>query len=312
MKDYVALVVLLLLQGSCPAYTYKNVALRGKATQSVRSTNSRAAAYNGIDGNRNPDFGAGSCTHTAEQTNPWWRVDLLDIYRIVSISITNREDCCPERMDGAEIHVGNSPIVTGAENTVVGTITTLGAGATFTLQPNGHFEGQYVSVMIPGSAEVLTLCEVEVYGYRAPTGEDLSVRGKASQSSLYQTGVAYNAVDGNRDPDWSKGSCTHTQNDLGPWWRLDLGATYKVFSVQIVNRNSNGERLIGAEIRIGNSLDNNGNDNPRCAVITNIVGCVIPAFQCDGMDGRYVTIVIPGRREYLTLCEVEVYGSVLD
>ena len=26
------------------------------------------------------------------------------------------------------------------------------------------------------------------------------------------------------------------------------------------------------------------------------------------MVGRYVNIVIPGRREHLTLCEVEVYG----
>ncbi len=35
-------------------------------------------------------------------------------------------------------------------------------------------------------------------------------------------------------------------------------------------------------------------------------------FQCDGMEGRYINIVIPGRKEYLTLCEVEVYGSPLD
>ena len=27
------------------------------------------------------------------------------------------------------------------------------------------------------------------------------------------------------------------------------------------------------------------------------------------MEGRYVNIVIPGRKEYLTLCEVEVNGE---
>ena len=31
-------------------------------------------------------------------------------------------------------------------------------------------------------------------------------------------------------------------------------------------------------------------------------------FVCNGMEGRYVNIVIPGRQEYLTLCEVEVTG----
>lgn len=50
----------------------------------------------------------------------------------------------------------------------------------------------------------------------------------------------------------------------------------------------------------------------RCAVITNIPAGGIQEFQCNGMDGRYVNVVIPGREEYLSLCEVEVYGSVLD
>ena len=35
-------------------------------------------------------------------------------------------------------------------------------------------EGRYVTVVIPGSNKVLSLCEVEVYGYRAPTGKNLS------------------------------------------------------------------------------------------------------------------------------------------
>lgn len=50
----------------------------------------------------------------------------------------------------------------------------------------------------------------------------------------------------------------------------------------------------------------------RCAVITSIPAGGIQEFQCNGMDGRYVNVVIPGREEYLSLCEVEVYGSVLD
>lgn len=35
-------------------------------------------------------------------------------------------------------------------------------------------------------------------------------------------------------------------------------------------------------------------------------------YDCNGMVGQYVTIVIPGRIEYLILCEVEVYGLPLD
>ena len=32
-------------------------------------------------------------------------------------------------------------------------------------------------------------------------------------------------------------------------------------------------------------------------------------YNCGGMTGRYVNIVIPGKSEYLTLAEVEVYGQ---
>ena len=97
------------------------------------------------------------------------------------------------------------------------------------------------------------------------TGENLALQGKASQSSLYSyLGNAYNAIDGNRVSEWSAGSCTHTNGDFSPWWRLDLRKTHKVFSVKITNMNDAfAHRLNGAEIRIGDSLENNGNNNPR-------------------------------------------------
>ena len=32
-------------------------------------------------------------------------------------------------------------------------------------------------------------------------------------------------------------------------------------------------------------------------------------YKCSGMEGRYVSIVIPGNKKILTLVEVEVYGE---
>lgn len=96
----------------------ENVALHGKATQSDRLDNALSAAYNAIDGNRQAAYSAGSCTHTVGMTNPWWRVDLLDSYIVTSISVTNRGDCCPERLNGAEIHIGSSLLYNGAANPV--------------------------------------------------------------------------------------------------------------------------------------------------------------------------------------------------
>ncbi|XP_013876837.1 uncharacterized protein LOC106526710 [Austrofundulus limnaeus] len=300
-----------------PAYSassYQNVALRGKATQSHcynSNGNSFAAAYNAIDGNRDSAFFHGSCTHTESMLNPWWRVDLLDCYVIDHIVITNRGDCCAEQINGAEIHIGNSLEDNGTANKLVATISSIPAGGSQTIKFSHRVEGRFVVVLIPGSGRVLTLCEVEVYGYPAPTGENVAVYGKASQSTVYPAAIAYNAIDGNRGL-WDQGSCSATNNDFNPWWRLDLGRTHKVFSINITNRAEHPERIKGAEIRIGDSLDNNGNNNPRCAVISSIAPGFTETFQCDGMDGRYINIVIPGRKEYLTLCEVEVHASKLD
>uniref|UniRef100_A0A667XVC3 F5/8 type C domain-containing protein n=1 Tax=Myripristis murdjan TaxID=586833 RepID=A0A667XVC3_9TELE len=285
----------------------KNLALRGKATQSsIRGApwTGYSAASNAIDGNRQSQFMAGSCSTTEYQTNPWWRVDLLDSYIITSIIITVRGDCCAEETIGANIYISDSPIENQSPKKVP-------LGKSFTLDFTSKVEGRYVTVKMEGQNKVLSLCEVEVYGYPA-TGENLALRGRATQSSVYPAGIPMNAIDGNRASHWNQGSCSHTQDNFSPWWRLDLLKTYKVVSVSITNRNHAPERINGAEIRIGNSLDNNGNNNPRCAVVSHIVGGVTETFQCDGMEGRYVNIVVPGRKEFLTLCEVEVYGHSLD
>lgn len=56
----------------------------------------------------------------------------------------------------------------------VGTIPVMEGGETITVKMDSHVEGRYVSVVLPGARRMLTLCEVEVYGYRAPTGENLT------------------------------------------------------------------------------------------------------------------------------------------
>ena len=47
----------------------------------------------------------------------------------------------------------------------------------------------------------------------------------------------------------------------------------------------------------------------RCAVISSIPAGATYTFKCSGMEGRYVNIVIPGKKKTLSLTEVEVYGA---
>ncbi|XP_054478162.1 fucolectin-like [Anoplopoma fimbria] len=142
-------------------------------------------------------------------------------------------------------------------------------------------------------------------------GANIAKGGKVTQSSVGWDGIPERAIDGNRASVYQQRSCSHTaRGDKKPWWRLDLLKTYNINTVTITNRRDCcHKRINGAEIRIGNSLNDNGNNNPRCDVISSLGPGTSKTFACKGMEGRYVNIVIPGRREYLTLCEVEVTGT---
>uniref|UniRef100_A0A3P9AW28 Fucolectin tachylectin-4 pentraxin-1 domain-containing protein n=1 Tax=Maylandia zebra TaxID=106582 RepID=A0A3P9AW28_9CICH len=108
--------------------------------------------------------------------------------------------------------------------------------------------------------------------------------GQVAQSSTYGNAKPENAIDGNRASNYNQGSCAHTNNNLNPWWRLDLLKPYKINTVTITNRQDCcPERINGAEIRIGNSLNDNGNANPRCAVISSIAAGASQTFvEVDG------------------------------
>ncbi|KAG8431618.1 hypothetical protein GDO86_017925 [Hymenochirus boettgeri] len=211
-------------------------------------------------------------------------------------------DCCSERLKGAEVRIGDS---SDNNNPVCGTVNDV-SQATITLSCKG-LVGRYVSVVIPGRAEYLQLCEVEVYGTEAQDLVNLARSGAVRQSSTYRPEYSsITAIDGNKETNIFSHPCAHTNNDNPSWWQLDLRNWYNVQTVVIVNRKDCcSERLKGAEVRIGYSSDNN---NPVCGTISDVSQATI-TLNCKGMEGRYVSVLIPGRAEYLTLCEVEVYGD---
>ncbi|XP_060906970.1 uncharacterized protein LOC132984246 [Labrus mixtus] len=310
MTPAVVLVLLAVLGTTCSAHA-TNIAISGKVEQS--SLYGKGVPERAIDGNRASKWGDGSCTHTNDDLSPWWRLDLQTQYKITSVTITNRRDCCHDRINGAEIRIGDSLDDNGKNNPICAKISSIAAGASKTFQCN-DMEGRYVTIVIPNKKQYLTLCEVEVTG--ETTGKtraiatNIAISGKVEQSSLYGKGVPERAIDGNRASKWGDGSCTHTNDDLSPWWRLDLQTQYKITSVTITNRRDCcHDRINGAEIRIGDSLDDNGKNNPICAKISSIAAGASKTFQCNDMEGRYVTIVIPNKKQYLTLCEVEVTGE---
>ncbi|XP_016409084.1 fucolectin-5-like, partial [Sinocyclocheilus rhinocerous] len=120
----------------------ENVALWGKSSQS--STYAGSGPELALDGSLT------SWTHTNDQTNPWWRVDLLKVYSVKRVTITNRPSL-GSRINGAVIRIGNFLDI---YSNTIGT-------ATFSC---GGMVGRYMVVHIPGSRKTLSLVEAGVYG----------------------------------------------------------------------------------------------------------------------------------------------------
>ena len=73
--------------------------------------------------------------------------------------------------------------------------------------------------------------------------ENLALRKATTQSSTFNitadnvNGVSGNAVDGNPDTNFLKGSCSLTKKGNPSWWQVDLGSDLvDVSEVHIVNR----------------------------------------------------------------------------
>ena len=57
-----------------------------------------------------------------------------------------------------------------------------------------------------------------------------------SQSSTFRDASSSKAVDGNDSTSWSSSSCTRTNSETNPWWRVDIGQEQAVETVTVTNR----------------------------------------------------------------------------
>ncbi|XP_063307053.1 fucolectin-6-like [Pelobates fuscus] len=134
----------------------RNLAKYGKVSQSS-SYSANSHPQLAIDGNNDSIYSQGSCTHTKKDDKPWWRLEMDRSERIGVIAITNRKDCCQERLKGVLVTVGDSP---DHNNPVCAEITDVTPNK-ITVCCNG-MPGRFVTIINP-RPDYMTLCEVEVF-----------------------------------------------------------------------------------------------------------------------------------------------------
>jgi len=297
-----------------------NVAMGKPTAQS--SSGWSGSSHRAVDGNTDPVYGGSSCTHTQNHPNSWWAVNLQAEFDIVKVILYNREDCCGERLRQLDIYA--APSMPGADapdvnsGTLCGTFAGPAAnGDVVEITCAAGFRGQYIVIQNQNIAEYLTLCEVQVIGL----AENIALGKDTLQVNTGWNGDSGRAVDGNADPNYGSQSCTHTLDVYEPWLAIDLGQGYQISNVNLFNRDlCCGTRLrdvlvyTAAEMpTVGTppSLNNPGSN--FCAMFDGPAqnGDVVELTCVQSNVGRYLIIQL-AVTEYLTLCEVEVYGVPAD
>lgn len=136
----------------------------------------------------------------------------------------------------------------------------------------------------------------------------------AKQSSNYRRGLANLAIDGNTDGNYNKHSLTHTNNDNGAYWQVDLGAVHDIATIKLYNRTDCcAERLTNYTIWVtedGNWPNATNIDWKEATEFTNANDANSkPLYTFNkNCTGRWVRIRLNGKN-FLSLAEVEVFGS---
>jgi hypothetical protein len=143
-----------------------NIAVGRPASQS--STAFGAPPQNAVDGNTDGVYSDGSISHTGDDVNAWWQVDLGNANQIQQISVYNRTDCCSDRLTDYWVFVSPTPFDTSltpvrqAAQPGVWSNHQTGTAGTPTRIP-GPATGRYVMVQLAGT-NYLSLAEVQVLG----------------------------------------------------------------------------------------------------------------------------------------------------
>ncbi|MCH6259096.1 discoidin domain-containing protein [Puniceicoccaceae bacterium K14] len=170
-----------------------NVALGGSASQS--STNHGGVASLAIDGNTSGVWNNSSVTHTSNEAQPWWEVDLGASYEIDEIVVWGRTDsCCVNRLSDYDVS-----ILDDNSNVVWTNYQANAPSPSVSLNANGS-TGRYVMVQLRGT-DVLSLAEVQVYGDPSGGLSSQDIGSVAASGSYSENGGNY-AVNGSGADIW--------------------------------------------------------------------------------------------------------------
>ncbi|XP_038059716.1 uncharacterized protein LOC119730762 [Patiria miniata] len=273
------------------------------SSQSSNYSNSSGTWYasGAVDGSSLYSYDAAHCSHTDQDLNPWWKIDLTSDHCIGKIAIRNPDHLEHDyrlRLQGAVVRAGLREA--HLDNPTCGSPVTLYQALIndwieFTC--DSYRPARYVSVNIPRETW-LSLAEVMVWPCELhPAALNLTDK-PSSQSSTDGSFVADRALDSlPKEP-----YCSLTIFEMNPWWMVDLESSQCLGQIRVWSY-TQGSNFQDAVVRAG--LSDNYTENVVCGRQVQ-ASSVFAEFTCDPpVLARYVSVDIPGIAT-LGLCEVTV------
>lgn len=279
----------------CIPFANENLALGKPTAQS--STDHGGQSTRAVDGNFNGNYANGSVTHTGNEPEPWWEVDLRENQLVTEVTLYNRTDCCSERLSNFRVELLD------VNGNVRDTVVYPGIArreTRLTFRKNFARRVRVTLNSLPDRRNrTLSLAEVVVKG-------NLALGKPTAQSSTIHGGVSRRAVDGVTGGKFWDFSVTHTDSQFQPYWAVDLMEQRRIDEVVIYNRTDCcSDRLANYKVEL---LDKNNRVVDSVNVSRTLLSEVV---KFNGTPARTVRVQLLGQG-VLSLAEVEVYEQYSD
>ena len=230
-----------------------------------------------VDGNTNSYFNGGSCSHTGKNTKNWFKLRLWRRASVRQIKVYK------SLSHGAYVH--QAKLYVG--DVFCGQINHQNAQRVYTFSCGGTIGD---TVWVYQDANYLTMCEIEVYGHEAHTGEKL-VRLKGGFPTSGGDQDRYKVIDGIKSGRLADRSCTSlTPAKFG----VNFLEKYFIKKVVVHTRMDAVDKTTdGAVVKVGDK---------ECGKIEWRQGTYVYEIECGGYAQ---SVHIEGQGNSFYLCELE-------
>ncbi|CAD5126894.1 unnamed protein product [Dimorphilus gyrociliatus] len=297
---------------------FMHVNLAYKQSTNISSLYETSLVHLAVNGEFNPVYqNFGRCSHSLIENKPWYLILLDKSYIIKTIRILNRATH-PEALQNIIIGTQLTKDISVTDFSKYQQFSTISGGVLHSRTVTMHYteKPHYASSIIIYRNEYgkLTLCQVEMWNLNNIAKDKI-----ASVSSQYNSHAkASNAVDDEVCSLFEQNGlyCIHSEDEIEPWWKVDLEKMSVVYAVTIIGRGEIiSDRLKNLRVAVST---NDETPTPQTSLKCGLYDGPLPLYttiRCPKSTvGRYLstTKIFNTNSQALIICEVDVFGFYLD